>query len=440
MPVLRSRGAFLFAIAILFAGCNDGATIGPSVVPRATATPNVTATPVMAATPSAPPSPGTSPAASPTPHSTPISVPVNPQPTGSIDPSATPVPTPTPTTTPVPTATPAATATPTATGTPVAMPTTTPTPTAATATPADAKLYVSNHGTFGTMATDSPSVTVYPVTASGNATPIATLKGPATQLSQTQFVAVDSRGRTYVSNQTTAGDSSVTYGTVTEYDNLQGNVAPVITLRMVRRPEGLAIDANDNLHLVTGNAVYVLPRGATDLAQATTTIAGNQTHVLDDYGAFVEPSGKFDLAGSNQLVAFAPGASGNAVPVQYITGTATMLASALGIAADAAGTLYATNYDANTIVAFASTATTTSANSSSSPPMGPTPQHVYASTLFNKPWGIFIDPAGAFYVANVGNSSVLIFSSATTLASGVTTQSISGSATGLNNPIGVYVR
>ncbi len=38
MPVYRSHGACLFAIAIL-AGCNDGATIGSGVGPRATTTP-----------------------------------------------------------------------------------------------------------------------------------------------------------------------------------------------------------------------------------------------------------------------------------------------------------------------------------------------------------------------------------------------------------------
>ncbi len=302
------------------------------------------------------------------------------------------------------------------------------------------KIYVSNHGTFGAGRTNIPSITVYPALASGNATPIATLIGPNTGLTQTQFVAVDSTGRTYVSNQGTAGNSDITFSTITEYDNLQGNVAPVVTISNLRRPEGLAIDKNDNLLILTGNTIYGLPRGATSISQATTVIVGSNTQLFNDYGMFIESSGKLDLAGSNQVLTFAPGSNGNAMPQQNIAGPATQLYSDLGIAADAAGTLYVTNFDFNTINSYNSTDTTQPPANPMAPATGPAPRQVFASPLLNKPYGLFVDSGGAFYVANFGNNTILVFPSALQLASGATLQSISGSNTGLNNPIGVYVR
>ena len=54
----------------------------------------------------------------------------------------------------------------------------------------------------------------------------------------------------------------------------------------------------------------------------------------------------------------------------------------------------------------------------------------------SSPFDIFMDPTGAFYLSNYGDNSVGIFSSATTLTTGLPTESITS---GISYPYGVTV-
>jgi hypothetical protein len=293
-------------------------------------------------------------------------------------------------------------------------------------------LYVANHDTFGPVA-NNPTVTIYPASANGDATPVATLAGSATAEDEIWFPAVDPSGTIYLSNEN-QGEST---GSVTEFAPVTEhlNVAPVATIGGLYQPEGLALDASNNLYAGVEQAIDVFAPGASGTpATMLRQITGANTllSTSEEYQVFVESTdstpGKIDVAMQNEINTYAPGANGNVTPLQAIFGESTLLVSVLGVAADSSGNIYAADNTVNDIVEFSSTATGDTA-----------PTAIMKSTSFDQPWGIFIDPANTIYVANRGNNSILVFTSGT-LPSETPSATISGADTGLDNPTGVYVR
>jgi hypothetical protein len=302
------------------------------------------------------------------------------------------------------------------------------------ALPAGKYIYVTNHGPFGAGSVNQSSVTVYPITASGDATPIATLQGPATNLEAIQFVAVDPAGKIYVSSSQQGYRS----GTVTEYTSPYGNVAPVATISGLFAPEGLALDSKNNLYVGQIDGLYVYAPGASgnDPAPAYRITGGTgDNQIYNAYEVFIGQTGSVDIALQNQVEVFNPNPTSNSALAQNIFGEATTLFYVLGTASDSSGNVYATNQSINTITEFSSTANNPNGTSET----GPEPSGTITGTAFDDPWGLFIDPSNNAYVVNRGNNSVLIFSSSA-FSSGIPTTTISGPDTGLNNPIGVYVR
>ncbi len=356
----------MFGILVLVAaGCQGGAVVGPGPSPSQTASATPTARPTSL------------PSATPSPAPTPL-------PTG-VTPSPTPI-----------------------------------------ATPSGAKLYVVNHSTFGAGANGSPSVTVYPITANGDATPIATLAGSATNENQIYFPAVDSFNTLYLGNQNGSGTS----GTITEFAGQLGNRAPTQTLTGLYQPVGVAVDAMNALYVGESGEYDVYAPGALPGAAPLHHIAGSNTTMNGQsvYQIFVERTGKQDIALQNAVITFAYGTDGNATPTQDIYGTTTGIVYALGVAADSSGNIYVTNFNLNNVLEFGSTSTGNTV-----------PSDTIVGTSFNEPWGIFFDSNDNAYIANRGNNSILIFAKGT-LATGIPSATISGADTGLDNPTGVFVR
>ncbi len=291
------------------------------------------------------------------------------------------------------------------------------------ATPTGAMIYVADHGSFGQS--NNPAVTLYQASASGSPTPVARLAGRSTKEDQIQYVAVDSTGVLYVSNQ----NSGTSSGSVTEYRGLlNGNFPPFNTLTNLRTPEGVAVDSSNNLYVATIDSLLVFAPKARGHAKPIRDITGSNTLILNPYQVFVDASGKQYLAEQNAVYTFAPGADGNVAPLQNIQGSATMLQDVLGVAADSIGQIYATNLNANNVVVFSATATGNA-----------TPSLVVTSSAFNEPWGIYIDASDTVYVANRGNDTIAIFSKAA-FPTGIPTAVIAGKKTLLDNPIGIAVR
>jgi hypothetical protein len=318
-----------------------------------------------------------------------------------------------------------ATAPPTAPPTPL-PPGVTPSPTPVP-TPTGLKLYVVNHSTFGAGNAGTPSVTVYPITASGDATPIAVLSGAATMENQIYFPAVDSYSQLYLGNQ----NGSTTSGTVTEFPGpLNGNIAPTQTLTGFYQPVGIGVDRMNALYVGEAGAIDVYASGATAGTAPIRRISGSNTELPGQsvYEIFVERTGKQDVALQNAVVTFPYGATGNVAPTQYLYGATTGIIYALGVAADSNGNIYVTNFTQNNVLEFSSTATGNAA-----------PSGIVVSTSFNEPWGIFFDSNDTAYVANRGNNSILVFASGS-LATGIPTATIGGADTHLDDPTGVFVR
>jgi hypothetical protein len=313
-----------------------------------------------------------------------------------------------------------------------------------TRTPA---LYVTNYSQTG----QNPSVTIYPASASGDATPVATLAGPATLESGLQFAAVDPAGNLFLTNLGPVPGATYgpTSGYVTEYSpgtGQTGNAAPVATITGFNRPEGIQFDSTGNLYVLSLDRIQEYPptaNGLTAPAAVSSSIVGADTQITTCYGLDVTTTTIYATCVPYPFyIAYWPKAtSGNVAPTQMeFTGAVTTMGvtasysevSWLGIAVDpTSGTMYTpdANNNINEVYSFLAGAS------------GMTAPTALASG-FTQPIGIFEDASGKFYVANYGANSISVFSSATTLTLGTVAASatISGADTGLNYPYGVTVR
>jgi len=316
-------------------------------------------------------------------------------------------------------------------------------------------LYVANQGPYGAA---KPSVTIYPATASGDATPTATLVGSKTNQVQIQFLAVDSAGNLFVSNE--GPEPGATFAPTSGFVNVygpgvgqSGNAAPIATITNLDEPEGVAVDTSNNLYVLSIDRIQIYPAsadGVTAAAVPMATITGSNTGLNSDYGLSVGLDGTMYAAGVNDILSqgkidiFAKGSTGNVAPI-IIEPPGSMIASGipsesqswLDVAPDSTGKFYtaASNNNLNLVDGYA--AQTASGT--------PTPSLIATGTGFSQPTGIFVDifgttPANSIYVGNYGANSVLYFSSSTILQTGLATSTLSGADTGLNNPYGIYVR
>lgn len=117
--------------------------------------------------------------------------------------------------------------------------------------------------TPGTGRYEPPSITVYPIKASGDTPPLRTIKGPNTQLNWPAHIYVDEEhGEVFVAND---GTDSILVFRVTD----SGNVAPTRVLRgpktQIKNPTGVYVDVVNNEVVVAnmGNhRATVYPRTA----------------------------------------------------------------------------------------------------------------------------------------------------------------------------------
>jgi sugar lactone lactonase YvrE len=300
-------------------------------------------------------------------------------------------------------------------------------------------LYVANHSAGGT----SPSITIYPASATSASTPTATLSGSNTELTQVQFLAVDPKGNLFVTNQgplpsATFGPNAGFVSIYSPATGQVGNQAPVATIPNINTPEGIAFDSSNALHVLSIDRVTTYPSsadGVTAPAAASSTIAGSNTDLFSCYGMFVDTTGIVYTACSNVLNIFAAGASGNATPAEVEALGATSMSfssqSWLGVAADSSGNFYApaSNNNLNLVDEY-------TAGSGANPASTPVPT-ISKGVSYSQPIGIWVDSANNIYVANYGSSTVDVFNSSAAFVAGLPTNTVSS---GINAPYGVTVR
>ncbi len=192
----------------------------------------------------------------------------------------------------------------------------------------NSKLYVAS-GPFGGGGTHSITVFQLPLAPGvNNVAPLAVIAGAATGLQAPFGLALDSSGNIFVANL----DNKVLEFAPPPPSSFASptNVAPTLTITSgLNAPEGLAIRGttlyvSNDTDTITE---YSLPGGA-----LINTISGANTALSRPLGIAVDATGNLYVVNTgtagNQVLEFAPGASGNATPIATISGTATKFVSA----------------------------------------------------------------------------------------------------------------
>jgi sugar lactone lactonase YvrE len=181
------------------------------------------------------------------------------------------------------------------------------------------------------------SVTEYAAGSTGNAHPVATIRGPSTTLTYPTAVGLDSLGYIYVSN----GSSTYSGGSIAVFSpNSNGNIAPAREVKGTGTgldgPAGIALDAAGNLYVANrlSQSVTVYAAGSNGDVGPTRAIAGTMTGLARPTGIAVDSNGYIYVAnqGTPSITVYTAGASGNAVPIRTISGSNTGLDHPFGLA------------------------------------------------------------------------------------------------------------
>jgi len=248
------------------------------------------------------------------------------------------------TTGPTPTATATTTAPVTATATPTASLTATPTVTATTTPTRTATSTVTARATPTASLTATPTVTVT-TTPTTTATVTVTATATATQTQIATSTPTATPFPFYVTN--------LVADYVTAYlSGSSGNVSPLSSGTGLVSPFGIARDASGNQYVTnqSSNTVTVYAAGANGNAAPILTIAGSNTGLNNPTGIALDGSGNVYVAnagsingGNDTITEYAAASGGNAEPIATITGGNTALENPIGIALDSAGNIYVAN-------------------------------------------------------------------------------------------------
>jgi hypothetical protein len=280
------------------------------------------------------------------------------------------------------------------------------------------------------------TVTVYALTASGNAAPVRRLSGASTQLSVPIGIAVDAKNDLLVANRTG--------GKVTVYPALAtGDVAPTGTLTStgMDSPEGLVVGPAGDLYVSTcpgcGTAnggsvgVFHFPGGS---ASSDFTLAGTNTGFTDPACLALDGSGNLWVANAfgGDVALFAAGATGNATPTSSFTPSPAANIQSLAYGDD-------TLFLGVPSVGIELYVTSTTGSASATATLSSSTQ-----LPINYPAGMFVDSTASpptVYLDDYGASAVYVIHTSGT-APNLTVASVTtlqGAATGLSGPVGIYV-
>jgi hypothetical protein len=223
-------------------------------------------------------------------------------------------------------------------------------------------VYVAN---FADEEPGRESVTVYPAGARGDAVPVQSIGGSATQIYLPNGIAVDDADNIYVLNADGPGGD----GTVTVFAaGANGNVAPMQEISGsnagIVNATSIGLDANRNIYVasIDGNlgTIWVFAAGSNGNIAPIQTITGSATQLNWPTGVAVDSQGfiyavneNSSYQGPSSVTVYAPGANGNVAPVRTIAGPNTGLVFSVGLALDADDNIYVSSYLPARIAVFA---------------------------------------------------------------------------------------
>jgi hypothetical protein len=203
-------------------------------------------------------------------------------------------------------------------------------------------IYVANSNEGGT-----DRVTVYTAGSSGNATPIQTISGSNTGLSDILGIALDAAGDIYVSSSAQNGPGAQSVNVFAPAAT--GNVATLRTisgaLTGISHPYQLATDPAGNLYVANSSNILVFSPGANGNVAPVRTINPGGIGVAWHHGP--PAVGRIYVAGGNGVAIFRANANGNVTPLKTISGSLTDLNQAEGIAVGPGGAIFVGNIGQN---------------------------------------------------------------------------------------------
>jgi 6-phosphogluconolactonase (cycloisomerase 2 family) len=277
-------------------------------------------------------------------------------------------------------------------------------------------------------------------TASGNATPAATIVGTNTTFNSPSFMTMDAANdRLYIAN---TGDLSILI-----YDNIStknGNVAPTRSiaglLTNLTTPTDVSLDKVRNL-------LYVADDIDVHVYSSASTINGNQAPARDLTAPFAISAVFIDATNDRLFLADQQGnsvavydhastlATGTITATRAILGANTHLANPGGLQLDSAGRLVVSNASPASITIYANAATADGN-------IAPVAEIAGANTGLSVPDQIVVDPTGTgtLYNADPGAARIAVFANLSTATGNISpTRTISGASTGMTSsgPVGV---
>lgn len=293
---------------------------------------------------------------------------------------------------------------------------------------AESGVYVTNYS--------GNSIGVFALGASGNVAPVRTIAGAATGLNGPGAIAIDGAGNLYVSNHTGAGITVFPAGA-------NGNRAPLRTLASAALPSanGIALGPGDdvfspNCPTCSGsgsgsNEVVHFPAGSTvsdrQFSAAPPAMTAPDSVSIDTSGDVYVNNGFTP----GPVYIYSPTASGTVTPIRSIAFLAPITNTQFVYYA--AGTVFES--DASGVYLFPASA---------SGPTAPSATFSSASLGITYPEGMALDTSGpspVLYIADLFGNAIHIVTTGGTPPNlkFVSQKVISGAATGLSEPSGIYV-
>jgi 6-phosphogluconolactonase (cycloisomerase 2 family) len=284
------------------------------------------------------------------------------------------------------------------------------------------------------------SVTVFALDASGNAAPQRTLSGASTGLSLPIGIGVDHQGNLYVANRTG--------GTVNVYPSTaSGNVAPTRSLvnAAMGSPQAIAIGAADDVYVVTCPNCGAGNGGDTGVFHFATNSSSSDYQLEGDNTGFTVPNGLgldqsknlyVGNAFGGNVAVFAPGASGNSLPIRSFTLNQNGNAQSTHVGTNSGANAIAVGMPGSGVQLYDTTASGAVNPAATLAPSADFPLSYPSEVYFDNS----VTPP-VVYVNDYGASAVYVIQTAGT-APNLTVASvrtIQGAATGLSAPLGITV-